>query len=638
MSGSPSSSGSNPRKFSEKIALHNQKQAEETRAFEQLMTDLTVSRVQFQKLQQLRLSQGRAQYYGGSLPNVNQIGNTNTEFQGPFPSVLDAGVRGTRHHGLVERVHRDRNRINSPHRRPLDKHGRQMESSPYSSVYLSPPPDNNWRRTNSDSALHTSAMSPNPQDPFGMNQQMVRGPPQRNASVNEAEIDGSGDVFSFPAMAKDDGLMGVNKPMPKQLWEAKKVQSLSSRPKSCEVPGINIFPSPEPSMGLSHYQGSLNTGGSLPDLSNLHFPSPLPTPLDPDDGSCYPNLSGGSSTGNLPAAMMHLGIGNSQGLSSSLSNPSIQASLANSQLHSSLSNPSIHSSLRLSSLNSPPAAGMSSSPRRRPAPISPLTLSPGAEQRRSLGKQMSPTMSPSLSPITQGVPLDTSLPMEPPPPYPLYKQPQQSMQQQQQQQNQHQSMQQGRCQGQQQQQHHQQQQPVSPLQNLANLDFSSALHNNMGTFFNDPFMDPQFCGRQKGLNYQQDQFSLLENAMSAMGGGSCFDNASNLYYNQASLMGLSGSHGNLQDPLQMRSNMLYNNCGGGVPNIILTDDSNPNLSKDISNALSAVPECFDSEGCFPLEDELRIEPLSLDGLSMLSDPDMVLPDPSVEDSFRSDRL
>lgn len=45
MSGSPGSGGSNPRKFSEKIALHNQKQAEETRAFEQLMTDLTVSRV-----------------------------------------------------------------------------------------------------------------------------------------------------------------------------------------------------------------------------------------------------------------------------------------------------------------------------------------------------------------------------------------------------------------------------------------------------------------------------------------------------------------------------------------------------------------------------------------------------------------
>ncbi|XP_064192741.1 CREB-regulated transcription coactivator 3 isoform X3 [Anguilla rostrata] len=646
MSGSPGSGGSNPRKFSEKIALHNQKQAEETRAFEQLMTDLTVSRVQFQKIQQLRLNQTRAQYYGGSLPNVNQIGNTTAEFQGVFPTGLDT-VRGTRHHGLVERVHRDRNRINSPHRRPVDKHGRQVESSPYGTVYLSPPPDNSWRReqqpwseekrpgyrlisqlnrTNSDSALHTSAMSPNQQDAFGMNQQMGRGPPQRN-------------VFSFPTLPNDEALIGVSKPLPKQLWEAKKVQSLSSRPKSCEVPGINIFPSPEPNVGLSHYQGTLNTGGSLPDLSNLHFPSPLPTPLDPDDGG-YPNLSGGSSTGNLPAAMMHLGIGNSQGLSSSLSNPSIQASLNNSQLHSSLSNPSIHSSLRLASMSNPPPGALSSSPRRRPTPISPLTLSPGAEQRRGLGKQLSPTMSPSLSPITQGVALDTSsLPMEPPPPYPLYQQSQQPMQQQQQG---HPGMQHssqhpaGQGQGQQHQQHQQhQQQPLSPLQNL-HLDFNSS-GNNMGAFFGDPFMDPQFSNRQsKSLSYQLDQFGMLENAMSSGAGGTCFD--PNLYYSQAALMGLGGSHGNLQDSLQMRQNMLYSNCGGGVPNIILTDDSNPSLSKDISSALSAVPECFDSEGGFPLEDELRIEPLSLDGLSMLSDPDMVLPDPSVEDSFRSDRL
>ncbi|TRY65858.1 hypothetical protein DNTS_018020 [Danionella cerebrum] len=623
MSGSPGSSGSNPRKFSEKIALHNQKQAEETRAFEQLMTDLTVSRVQFQKIQQLRLSQNRAQYYGGSLPNVNQIGNVSSDFQGAFPSVLDS-VRGTRHHGLVER---------------------HAESSPYGNMYLSPPPDNSWRRTNSDSALHTSAMSPNPQDPFGMNQQMGRGPPQRNASMNEAEVDSSGDVFSFPAVPNEENLLGVNKPMPKQLWEAKKVQSLASRPKSCEVPGINIFPSPEQNAGLSHYQGSLNTGGSLPDLSNLHFPSPLPTPLDPDEAG-YPNLSGGSSTGNLPAAMMHLGIGNSQGLSSSLSNPSIQASLSNSQLHSSHSNPSLHSSLRLSSLPNQSPTGMASSPRRRPTPISPLTLSPGSDQRRSLSKQLSPTMSPSLSPITQGVALDTSnLPMEPPPPYPLYQQSQQSLQQQQpppqshqsiQQSSQHPGVQQRSTAGQQQLQHQHQHQPVSPLQNVP-LDFNSSTHNSMGAFFNDPFMESQFSGRHsKCSSYQQDQYNMLENMMSSMTGG--FDPSSSLYCTQAALMGLGGSHGNLQDHFQMRPNMLYSNCGGGVPNIILTDDSNPSLSKDISSVLSAVPECLDSEGVFPLEDELRIEPLSLDGLSMLSDPDMVLPDPSVEDSFRSDRL
>uniref|UniRef100_A0A8D0D609 CREB regulated transcription coactivator 3 n=1 Tax=Sander lucioperca TaxID=283035 RepID=A0A8D0D609_SANLU len=551
MSGSPSTGGSNPRKFSEKIALHNQKQAEETRAFEQLMTDLTVSRVQFQKVQQLRLTQSRAQYYG-SLPNVNQIGNTSTEFQ--VRAHHSQNTQGTRHHGLVERVHR--NRINSPHRRPIDKHGRQIsfQSSPYGAVYLSPPLDNNWRRTNSDSALHTSAMNPNPQDPFiGMNQQMGRGPLQRNGetSVNESELDGSGNVFSFPTLTNEENLIGVSKPLPKQLWEAKKVQSLASRPKSCEVPGINIFPSPEQNAGLSHYQGLLNSGGSLPDLSNLHFTSPLSTPLDPEDNGGYPNLSGGSSTGNLPAAMMHLGIGNSQGLSSSLSNPSIQGSLNNCQLQSSLSNPSINSSLRLSS----------NSPRRRPAPISPLTLSPGTEQRRGLAKQLSPTMSPSLSPITQGVALDTSnMPREPPPPYPLYQQSQHAL----------------------------------------------------------------------------DQFTLLENAMSSSAGGSCFDPSSSLYYSQAALSGLGGSHGSLQDPMHMRSNMLYSNCSGGLPNIILTDDSS--LSKDISSALSTVPECFDSEGGFPLEDELRIEPLSLDGLSMLSDPDMVLPDPSVEDTFRSDRL
>ncbi|XP_037609128.1 CREB-regulated transcription coactivator 3 isoform X3 [Sebastes umbrosus] len=639
MSGSPGTGGSNPRKFSEKIALHNQKQAEETRAFEQLMTDLTVSRVQFQKVQQLRLTQTRAQYYG-SLPNVNQIGNTSIEFQGGFPSGLDS-VRGTRHHGLVERVNRDRNRINSPHRRPIDKHGRQIESSPYGAVYLSPPLDNNWRReqqpwtedkrpgfrlisqlnrTNSDSALHTSAMNPNPQDPFGMNQQMGRCPPQRNASVNETEVDGSGNVFSFPSLTNEENLIGVSKPLPKQLWEAKKVQSLASRPKSCEVPGINIFPSPEQNPGLSHYQGMLNTGGSLPDLSNLHFASPLSTPLDPEDNGGYPNLSGGSSTGNLPAAMMHLGIGNSQGLSSSLSNPSIQASLNNCQLQSSLSNPSINSSLRLSS----------SSPRRRPAPISPLTLSPGSEQRRGLAKQLSPTMSPSLSPITQGVALDTSnMPREPPPPYPLYQQPQHAVDQ-------------GRQRQQQQQQHQQQQQqqqPLSPLQNIP-LDFNTSQHNNM--IFNDPFMEPQYSNRQtKTHPYQLDQFSLLENAMSSTAGGSFFDPSSSpslLYYSQAALSGLGGSHGSLQDPMHMRSNMLYSNCSGGLPNIILTDDSNTSLSKDMCSALSTVQECFDSEGGFPLEDELRIEPLSLDGLSMLSDPDMVLPDPSVEDTFRSDRL
>lgn len=76
---------------------------------------------------------------------------------------------------------------------------------------------------------------------------------------------------------------------------------------------------------------------------------------------------------------------------------------------------------------------------------------------------------------------------------------------------------------------------------------------------------------------QLDQFSLLENAMSSTAGGSCFDpsssSSSSLYYSQAALSGLGSSHGSLQEPMHMRSNMLYSNCSGGLPNIILTGES-----------------------------------------------------------------
>ena len=46
----------------------------------------------------------------------------------------------------------------------------------------------------------------------------------------------------------------------------------------------------------------------------------------------------------------------------------------------------------------------------------------------------------------------------------------------------------------------------------------------------------------------------------------------------------------------------------------------------------------DTDTPFPLEEDLQIEPLSLDGLNMLSDPSMGLLDPTVEETFRADRL
>lgn len=289
-------------------------------------------------------------------------------------------------------------------------------------------------------------------------------------------------MFPYPVPPIEENVLSEGKLL--KPWDAKKLPMLSSRPKSCEVPDINIFTSPEQPSAVSHgVPSALNTGGSLPDLSSLHFPSPLPTPLDQDEPGAYPgasSLSGGSSTGNLASTLTQLGIntGNSgpgvnyhqhtpgllaslqstlsnPSLPSSLSNPNLQsslsshsfpASLSSASLHSSLSNPSLqsslssspsslssqslHSSLSSSSLQSGGGNGvfgggvggasLSTSPRRR-AQLSPLILPMGAETRRHHAKQFSPTISPTLSSITQGVPLDTSkLPLDQRlPPYPL---------------------------------------------------------------------------------------------------------------------------------------------------------------------------------------------------------------------------
>lgn len=74
------------------------------------------------------------------------------------------------------------------------------------------------------------------------------------------------------------------------------------------------------------------------------------------------------------------------------------------------------------------------------------------------------------------------------------------------------------------------------------------------------------------------------------------------------------------------------------PQPTVTGESPPSLSKELSSTLAGVSDVsFDSDHQFPL-DELKIDPLTLDGLHMLNDPDMVLADPATEDTFRMDRL
>ncbi|XP_047387153.1 CREB-regulated transcription coactivator 1 isoform X8 [Sciurus carolinensis] len=549
----------NPRKFSEKIALHNQKQAEETAAFEEVMKDLSLTRaarLQLQKSQFLQLGPSRGQYYGGSLPNVNQIGSGTMDlpfqpsgFLGealaaapvsltPFQSSGLDTSRTTRHHGLVDRVYRERSRLGSPHRRPLsvDKHGRQADSCPYGSVYLSPPADTSWRRTNSDSALHQSTMTPAQSESFSGGSQDAH---QKRVLL-----------LTVPGM--EESTTEADKNLPKQAWDAKKT---GSRPKSCEVPGINIFPSADQENTTALIPATHNTGGSLPDLTNIHFPSPLPTPLDPEEPT-FPALSSSSSTGNLAANLTHLGIG---GAGQGMSTPG-------------------------------------SSPQHRPAGVSPLSLS--TEARRQQAQQVSPTLSP-LSPITQAVAMDAlsleqQLPyafftqagsQQPPPPQPQPPPPPPPASQ---------------------------QQPPPP----------------------PPQSPPENPGQPSmGIDITSlEQFNMMENAVSP---GPLYSSGSTLSYSQAAMMGLTSSHGSLQDtqPLGYSSH-------SGIPNIILTvtGESPPSLSKELTSTLAGVSDVsFDADNQFPL-DELKIDPLTLDGLHMLNDPDMVLADPATEDTFRMDRL
>ena len=71
--------------------------------------------------------------------------------------------------------------------------------------------------------------------------------------------------------------------------------------------------------------------------------------------------------------------------------------------------------------------------------------------------------------------------------------------------------------------------------------------------------------------------------------------------------------------------------------VLATGESPPRLSKGLSSSSLSADISFDADSQFPL-DELKIDPLTLDGLHMLNDPDMVLTDPATEDAFRIDRL
>ncbi|XP_062413573.1 CREB-regulated transcription coactivator 1 isoform X2 [Pungitius pungitius] len=578
----------NPRKFSEKIALHNQKQAEETAAFEEVMKDLSITRaarLQFQKTQYLQLGPNRGQYYGGSLPNVNQIGNSTMDmsFQN---SGLDTN-RSTRHHGLVDRVYRDRSRITSSHQKPLsiDKHGRQIDSCPYGSVYLSPPPDTSWRRTNSDSALHQSTLAPSQQASFTGGSQELQPKRVLLLAVPGAE-----------AIKQETDENGQN-----QNWESSKN---ISRSEPCEVPGINIFPSPDQQMTTSLKPAAHNTGGSLPDLTNIQFPPPLPTPLDSDDAvtASFSSSSGAQTLANTqggntsePTVTMEMQTGQDDMVPLIL-NAGDSHQHQNLQL-SPTSPPLTLSQAAINAMNLEQQLAQYAFFSQQPSSQTHQSQQIGLVQLQSSGNSCPASDNQSSSQADMTMDMNTASSLQ------QYRSRVGSSAN---------------------------QSPTSPVSNQGFSPGGSPQHNSiLGSVFAD-FYDQQLPSIQaSALSQQLEQFNMIETPISSDG---LYNQTSTLNYSQALMMGLTGGHCNLQDQ------QLGYSCHGNIPNIILTvsGESPPSLPKDLTGSVST-DISFDVDSQFPLDD-LKIDPLTLDGLHMLNDPDMILADPATEDAFRLDRL
>ncbi|KAG7263267.1 hypothetical protein CRUP_011260 [Coryphaenoides rupestris] len=449
------------------------------------------ARVQLQKSQYLQLGQNRGQYYGGSLPNVNQIGNGTVDV-GFQNSEVDSS-RTTRHHGLVDRVYRDRNRNASPHRKPLP-----------------------------------STMVPTGVVAAGVASAVAQ--QQQQQQQQQALFTG-----------------GSQELQPKRVLLL--TVPMNSRSKPCKVPGINIFPSPDQELSASLIPAAHNTGGSLPDLSNIQFPPPLPTPLDTDDPAASP-LSTSTSMGNLVAATQ-TGLNSSQPVVSMETQPGQDDMV-----------PLILSTIESNS------QGLQLSPNLSP----PLSLSQAAINAMALEQQLSQYafFSQQTSPQSHQSPPQTGLI----------------------------------------------QLPSSLVQNQSS---ASTTGNQMSTQSN-MMMDINML----------EQFNMMESPVSSSG---LYSQASTLNYTQAAMMGLTAGHCNPQDLQQ-----LGYSSHGNIPNIILTvsGESPPGLPKDLVSSLST-DISFDVDSPFPL-DELKIDPLTLDGLHMLNDPDMLLADAATEDAFRLDRL
>ncbi|KTG36104.1 hypothetical protein cypCar_00018948 [Cyprinus carpio] len=435
-------------------------------------------------------------------------------------------------------------------------------------------------RTNSDSALHQSAVNPAPQDTFVGGSQ-------------ELQSKGVKTLLLLTPPDTEDTESEMEKDEPKA----------SLHTESCDVPGIksvasysislhilfdisSIFPSPDEEMNSSLMPAAHSTGGSLPDLTNIQFPPPLPTPLDPDDPITFPTSSS-SSANNLTTNLTHLGISAASHIPPSPPSPSPNISpqpptptlppavspqipIAQSITMDSLSLEQQLSQYSLLSLLN----DLQKQPHSFPQNIRLIRLPP-------LTVSSSPNTTSQSQTATSGTPSS-------------YR------------------SQTGSSAN---------QSPTSPVSNQGFSPGGSPQHIQVvGSIFGDSFYDQQLPSRQ--TNALSNQVHVL-----------CAFRFNINFSTQMSFQ-------------EMSEWCIYNCTEGLYLYLCLSTffgsihypESPPSLSKDLTSSLASVGDVsFDADSQFPL-DELKIDPLTLDGLHMLNDPDMVLADPATEDTFRMDRL
>ncbi|XP_012522748.1 CREB-regulated transcription coactivator 1 isoform X9 [Monomorium pharaonis] len=556
----------------------------------------------------LHINLGNQFRAGGSLPNVNNnvnCGNDAKEHSSPHPGAIHldlktmlSNLEDMQHNPVYRSDNRSRSMGVGPMRsRPMEK---RHDTSPYSGVpYLSPPPPDTWRRTNSDSALHQSA--------------------------NEA----CQSTSAIPHRRDQHAMIGSGS-------DNRDSHGFIERPRSsCEmprVPGINIYPSSQPP-GQQIPIG--NNTGSLPDLSNVHFPSPLHTPLDQEDHSSSTPFSNSPQTSSPTNLSSPTSLAQAGRLSFSQDPSSVQQGVA-------LENSTSTSQQDLQSYPQQPApTATSHSPTaghyiyqqpHSPVPQSPVST-PADEvghfenyyrnktsqqqqqqhqqsQLNSLGSyrstqsvnRPSPQSSPSLT--VQGSPLSYSNnPSAPPSPtghpgppsltsdaidqntYFINQAQAAALQQ--------------------------------DFEQFTMMD-TPVQANTIGTFIGSP---------NHTTNYTQND---VINVGGELGSGDTgyFSTSPQMAYQPATTTTTATQQLTPQTP--------------NTPTIILTDFSgaddltNPEFVKDLGTAMMGD---FDPE-MFPSDDALRqgLDPIDVDGLQMLADPTMVISDSSAEAHFRLDRL